>query len=167
MSINLSSDDETMHLPSPDAPADHKAPTADDAGNVGAATAEANALVPIVANAPEMPKSPAVDQVLVVPPSGRRGSKRSQLTTRRSNPVPQTDQVMTQVELPPYCGPCSPLDLLAIENIFGHIFEAFKQMPQAAAAGAVPVADNKPLKRGRCPPLKKVLVPRYSDSFIS
>jgi hypothetical protein len=73
MSINLSSDDETVHLPSPDAPADHKASAADDAGNVGAATAEANALVPIMANAPEMPKSPAVDQVLVVPPSGRRG----------------------------------------------------------------------------------------------
>jgi hypothetical protein len=33
----------------------------------------------------------------------------------RSNPVPLADQVMTQVELPPYRGPRSPLDLVAIE----------------------------------------------------
>jgi hypothetical protein len=32
---------------------------------------------------------------------------------------------MTQIELPPYRGPRSPLDVDAIEIIFGHIFEVF------------------------------------------
>jgi hypothetical protein len=93
---------------------------------VGVASAEGNAPVLIVADAPEMPKSLAVNQVLVVPPSGRHGQKHPPPAIRRSNPVPQTDQVMTQVELPPYRRPCSPLDLIAIENIFGRIFEAFQ-----------------------------------------
>jgi hypothetical protein len=34
-------------------------------------------------------------------------------------------QVMTQIELPPYRGPRSPLDLVAIDIIFEHLFEAF------------------------------------------
>jgi hypothetical protein len=55
--VNLSSDDEI------DASADHKAPAADDAGNVGAVSTEANASVPIVADAPELPKSPATENV--------------------------------------------------------------------------------------------------------
>jgi hypothetical protein len=102
--VNLSSDDET------DVSADHKVSAIDDAGSVGAASIEANAPVPIMAGAPDMPKSPATDQVLVPPPSSRRGRKRP--------PNPQIDQVMSQVELPPYHGPCSPLDLVAIEIIF-------------------------------------------------
>jgi hypothetical protein len=32
---------------------------------------------------------------------------------------------MTQVELPPYHGPCILLDVVAIEIVFGRIFEAF------------------------------------------
>jgi hypothetical protein len=39
--------------------------------------------------------------------------------------APPTDQVMTQFVLPPYHGPRSPLDLVAIKIIFGCIFEAF------------------------------------------
>jgi hypothetical protein len=69
---------------------------------------------------------------------------------------------MTQVELPPYCGPHSPLDLVAIEIIFGRIFEAFQQISQVAAIGATPAADNRPLKKICRPPLKKVLMLRYS-----
>jgi hypothetical protein len=53
---------------------------------------------------------------------------------------------MTQIELPPYRGPRSPLDLVAIEFIFGHIFKAFQQISQAAAAGAMSADDNKPLE---------------------
>jgi hypothetical protein len=34
-----------------------------------------------------------------------------------------SDQVIT--ELPPYRGPRSPLDLIAVEFVFGRLFEAF------------------------------------------
>jgi hypothetical protein len=75
--------------------------------------------------------------------------------------------VMTQVELPPYCGPHSPLDLVAIEIIFGRIFEAFRQMTQATAADTVLDAIDKPLLKKPCRlPLKRALVPRYSDTFF-
>jgi hypothetical protein len=52
---------------------------------------------------------------------------------------------MTQVELSPYHGPHSPLDLVAVEIIFWHIFEAFHRMSQATATGPMPVAEDKPL----------------------
>jgi hypothetical protein len=35
--------------------------------------------------------------------------------------------VMTHIELPPYHGPKSPMDLVTIEIIFGHLFEAFQR----------------------------------------
>jgi hypothetical protein len=42
---------------------------------------------------------------------------------------PQTktlaNEMMTQIELPPYRGPQNPLDLVAMEIIFGRLFEAF------------------------------------------
>jgi hypothetical protein len=98
---------------------------------------------------PEKSKPSAADWVLVVPPTGGRGRKRLHPATRRSNLVPQINQVMTQAELPPYHGSRSPLDLVAIKNIFGRIFEAFRQISQASATGAAPTADNKPLNRLR------------------
>jgi hypothetical protein len=52
---------------------------------------------------------------------------------------------MTQIELPPYRGPCSPLDVVSIEIIFGHIFEVFRHITQAdAAVGMVADEDDKP-----------------------
>jgi hypothetical protein len=39
---------------------------------------------------------------------------------------------MTQIELPLYRRPRSPLDLVAIEINFGHLFEAFRHTSQAA-----------------------------------
>jgi hypothetical protein len=45
--------------------------------------------------------------------------------TKRNKLIRQADQVMNQVELPPYREPHSPLDLVAIEIMLGHIFEAF------------------------------------------
>jgi hypothetical protein len=44
--------------------------------------------------------------------------KRKQIKT-------STYQVMTQIELSPYRGPRSPLDLVTIEIIFERLFEAF------------------------------------------
>jgi hypothetical protein len=45
------------------------------------------------------------------------------------------DQVMTQIELPLYHGSRSPLDLVAVEIIFGCFFEAFQHASQAVGAG--------------------------------
>jgi hypothetical protein len=74
--------------------------------------------------------------------------------------VPHVDQVTTQVELPPFHELCSPLDMVAIEIVFGCIFEAFRQMSQAAAE------DDKWLQK-KCHwiPLKKKLALRYPDVF--
>jgi hypothetical protein len=50
------------------------------------------------------------------------------LTTKRSDPGHHADQVMYQVELPPYYGPQSPFDLVAFEIVFGRMFEAIHLM---------------------------------------
>jgi hypothetical protein len=118
---------------------------------------------PISSIVSEQSKPFIADWVLaIVPPSRRRGRKHPPPATKWFNPIPPIDKVMTQVELPPYCGPRSPLDLIAIEFVFGCIFEPFQQISQAAAAGATPADDNKPLKRFCQPPLNKALVSRYS-----
>jgi hypothetical protein len=51
---------------------------------------------------------------------------------------------MIQIELPPYGGPHSLLDLVAIEIIFGCLFEAFRCVAQAAGTGASAGADTPP-----------------------
>jgi hypothetical protein len=71
------------------------------------------------------------------------------------------DQVMTQIELPPYHRPRSPLDLVAIEIIFGRLFEAFRCTSQAAGTGSSIGGDTQPLKKKRAPMLRSILVPRY------
>jgi hypothetical protein len=76
--------------------------------------------------------------------------------------VPRTDQVMTQVEFPPYCGPHGPLDLVVVVIVFGHIFEAFHRMSHACTSGAVPIDDDKTLQKRHCqaPIAKRMLAPR-------
>jgi hypothetical protein len=101
----------------------------------------------------EKSKSSAANPDTIPPASGHQW-KRPPPATKRSKPI---DQVMIQVELPPYCGSHSPLGLVAIEIIFGHIFEAFRQISQAAASAAT-TDDDKPLKRLRQPTLKKMLM---------
>jgi hypothetical protein len=56
---------------------------------------------------------------------------------------------MTQVKLPPYHGPCIPLDVVAIEIVFGCIFEAFLTNVSAATTDAAPNINNKLLKKSR------------------
>jgi hypothetical protein len=114
-----------VRSPAPYAPADLKALAVNDAETMVATLAEAPALGPIGANAPGDPRTSVTDRVLVVPPASGRGQKRIYHAMKRSNPVPLVDKVMTQVELPPYCGPRSPLDLVVINIVFGCIFEAF------------------------------------------
>jgi hypothetical protein len=79
---------------------------------------------------------------------------------KRKQTLPSSDQVMTQIELPPYRGPRSPLNLVIVDIIFGHLFEAFRRLSQVAGTGASVAADTPPQKKMRQPPLKKILVPR-------
>jgi hypothetical protein len=124
--VTLSSDDDTMHLLVPDVPVDQAVSAGHDAGDDGVTLAELTAPGLISSIEPEQSKPSTAGQVLaIVPPSGRRGRKHPPLATKRSKSIPSADQVMTQVELPPYHGPCCTLDLVAIEFIFGCIFEAF------------------------------------------
>jgi hypothetical protein len=69
---------------------------------------------------------------------------------------------MTQIELPPYRGHRSPLDLVVVELIFGHLFEAFRHTSHVVAAGTLAGDDTRPQKRTCQPRLRNVLVPRYS-----
>jgi hypothetical protein len=124
--INLSSNDETMHPPDPNTSIDQKVLADDDAGDVGASSVEPNTPSPIGFDMPERSRPITAGLVLVVPPSGRGGRKCPPPTTKRSNPIPPADLVMTQVELPPYHGPHSPLELVAIDFIFECMFEAFQ-----------------------------------------
>jgi hypothetical protein len=50
--VDLCSGNETTRLLAPDAPTNSKVPVADDAGDVGATSAEANPAVAIVPDAP-------------------------------------------------------------------------------------------------------------------
>jgi hypothetical protein len=68
--------------------------------------------------------------------------------------------VISQVELPLYRRPRSPLDLVAIEIIFGRMFEAFRQISQAAIAGAASVDASRPMNKMCRLPLRKVPVLR-------
>jgi hypothetical protein len=49
---------------------------------------------------------------------------------------------MTEIELPPYRRPQCPLDLVTIEIIFGHLFEAFQCASQAAGTGSLAGDDT-------------------------
>jgi hypothetical protein len=67
---------------------------------------------------------------------------------------------MTQIKLPPYRGPHSPLDLVAIEIIFVRLFEVFQHTTQATGT-ATSVGDDIQPQKKMCPPsLKKILVLR-------
>jgi hypothetical protein len=64
------------------------------------------------------------------------------------------------MELPPYHGPKSPLDLVAIEIIFGHLFEAFRRTSQAVGVESSIGGDTQPLKKKRALMLKSIVAPR-------
>jgi hypothetical protein len=66
--------------------------------------------------------SAAIRVAAPVPPPGKRGHKHPPPATKSNRSL---DHVMTQIEIPPYHGSRSPLDLVAIEIFFGRIFEVF------------------------------------------
>jgi hypothetical protein len=152
MDVEVSSNEDAELGPKSDAPVEKKASAGDDAGDGGLSSAEPNVPNPI--------SSAAIQVPIIVPPTSGRGRKRPTPATRRNKPLRQADQVITHIELPPYCGPHSPLDLVNIEIIFGRIFEAFRHISQVVAASAVASDDDMPQKKLRRPPLRKVLAPR-------
>jgi hypothetical protein len=74
---------------------------------------------------PGKPKPLVTDQDSIKPPAGGRGRKCLHATIKWPTPILQANQVITQIDLPLSCGPHSPLNLVAVEIIFGRIFEAF------------------------------------------
>jgi hypothetical protein len=103
-----------------------KEPAGDDADGGGATSAEHIAPNPIDSNLPGQAHPSVVDRVNATAPSAD-GQKRKHPppALKRKQSKPPVDQVMTQIELPPYHGPRSPLDLVAIEINFGCLSEAF------------------------------------------
>jgi hypothetical protein len=79
--VILPSDDETVYPKKLDASVDQKVSATNDARDMGTTSAEALVPSPIEAGAPSNPRPPITYQVPT---------------------VPCADQVMTQVELPPY-----------------------------------------------------------------
>jgi hypothetical protein len=52
------------------------------------------------------------------------------------------------------------MDLVAIEIIFGHLFEAFQCTSPVVGAGSSSGGDTQPLKKKRALMLKSILAPR-------
>jgi hypothetical protein len=78
----------------------------------------------------------AANQVDTTAPSGSgQKMKCVMLAPKRKPSKPSADQVMTQIELPPYHRLQSPLDLITVEIIFGCLFEAFQHASQAVGTG--------------------------------
>jgi hypothetical protein len=72
---------------------------------------------------------------------------------------------MTQLEIPPYRRPRSPLDLVAVENIFGHLFKAFQYASRAAGTGTLAGDDSQPLKK-RCIATEDNACAKVSDNSL-
>jgi hypothetical protein len=138
-----------------------KALAGDDAEDGGASSAELIAPNLISYNAPKQFNTSITNQVTtVVPPTGGHGHKHPPRVIKRKQPLPLAKQVITQIELPPYHGPHSPLDLVAIEIIFWRLFEVFRHTSQAIAAGDATDGSNRSPKKTCQSSLRKLLVPR-------
>jgi hypothetical protein len=104
-----------------------KAPAGDDAEDRAASSAEPIASNPISSDALEQTDPSIADQAtLFVPPAaGGCGHKSPPPAIKWKQPLYSEDQVMIQVELPPYHEPLSPLDLVIVEIIFGRLLKHF------------------------------------------
>jgi hypothetical protein len=124
----LSSGDEATHSPKSFIPIDRKGSTIDGAEDKGTASAKILVTGPIGTDAHGKPKASVTDWVPIVPPSEGCNRKRLRITMRWSDLVPQVDQVMTQVGLPPYCGPHSLLDLALWRSVLDGYLKHFTKV---------------------------------------
>jgi hypothetical protein len=112
-------------------------PSGDDTEDGGAPSVEQITPNPIDSSTLEQVHSSAANQVdPTVPSASGQKRKRAPLSLKHKQPKPTADQVMIQIKHAPYHGPQSPLDLVAVEIIFGCLFEAFRHASQAAGSGA-------------------------------
>jgi hypothetical protein len=86
-----------------------------DVEDGGVSSAEPIAPNPISSSASENAYHPAADRVSTIDPFTGGHGRKHLAATRWNKSIPQDDQVMTHIELPPYHGPRSPLDLIAID----------------------------------------------------
>jgi hypothetical protein len=120
----LSGDDDASKIDA--STANLKAPDGDDAKGEGASSVEPIAPCPISSNAQvQTDPSAAYRAILGATSTGGHKWKRQPTVPKHKQTETSRDRVMTQIELPSYRGPKSPLDLVAIEIIFGRLFEAF------------------------------------------
>jgi hypothetical protein len=141
-------------------------PTDNDAGGNGAPSVETLAPNPIGSSSPGGTHPSAANRAASTAPLGSGQKKKGVvLGTKRKQAKTMTNQVI--IELPPYCRPRSPLDIVTIEHIFGHLFEAFRHISQVARTGTSARDDAQPNKRARAPLLKKLLVPKYVITLLA
>jgi hypothetical protein len=138
-----------------------KEPAGDDADGGGVTSAEHITPNPIDSNLLGQAHPSVVNQVNATAPSaGGQKRKCPPPALKHKQLKPAVNQVMTQIELPSYRGPRSPLDLVAVEIIFGCLFEAFQHVSQSVGAGTSSGGAAQRAKKMRELPLKSVLVPR-------
>jgi hypothetical protein len=99
--IFLSSGDEDAQSRRPEIPSDQKGSADDDAEDKRTTSAETLVVDPIGTDVPGKPKPSAANRASVKPSAGGRGQKCLCAAAKRPNLVPQADQVITQIELPP------------------------------------------------------------------
>jgi hypothetical protein len=101
-------------------------PDGDDAEGEGVSSMEPIAPGPIGSNASMQTDPFIADQAALGAPSTGGPKRKCPLTVPKQKQTKTLIvQVMTYIELPPYRGPKSPMDSVAIEIIFGCLFEDF------------------------------------------
>jgi hypothetical protein len=98
-------------------------PIGDDAGGNRAPSAETLAPNPIGSSSVGETRPSAVGQAVPTSPSGGGQKKKLIVLGTKSKHNKVVDHQVI-IELPPNRGPQSPLDIVIVEHLFGHLFEA-------------------------------------------
>jgi hypothetical protein len=115
-------------------------PIGDDAGGNGVPSAKTLTPNPIGSSSAGETHPSATDQAVPTTPSGGgQKKKRVVLGTKRKHNKAADDQVT--IELPPYHGPRSPMDIVVVKHLFGRLFEVFRHISQAVRTDA-PTGDD-------------------------
>jgi hypothetical protein len=141
-------------------------PTGDEAEGKGAPSTEPIAPNPTNSGMVGDIRPSTIRQIAAAPSGSRQKKKHVPLSSKRKLATPSPNQVMTHIELPPYCEPRSPLNLVAIEIIFGRLFEAFQHTSQAISTGTSTGVDTQLAKKMRALSIKNLPAPRYVTIFL-